>query len=431
VKRNRESRKEKKRLPEPGRWLFAGGLCLSSLSAAGQDALRLATQEQQVYSDLQRSAEQVTTRPEGNTRWGPVDAVFSLSLSGGYNDNVDLSATDKEGSFFVSPFGSAQIYWQPTDTSSLALNVGVGYQVYFDQPQLNQLTISPNSAISYSILVGSVRLRFSDVMSYSLNPVDVGGVSGVSSYGGLQNSLNLSADFELRKAILTVGYNHYNFVSTAAASDPQDLGSDSLYARMSFVLNPAFSLGPEIAGGDTRHTEQLLNDSYNISGGGFVRWDPSDKLHLNVRLGYAYYEFVANGVLPPPAPNSSFYGNLAISHNMTAAISHSLSAGHQLETGYQAANSDAVELTFIRYQINLDVLRDVSINAGVSFNHGEEFGGISDETYDQLLVVAGAGYQLTKHITTSLTYQYTTKSSDVPANDYSQNSAWLTLSYAF
>jgi uncharacterized protein (PEP-CTERM system associated) len=154
---------------------------------------------------------------------------------------------------------------------------------------------------------------------------------------------------------------------------------------------------------------------------------------LNVRLGYAYYEFIANGVLPPPAPNSSFYGNLAITHNVTAAISHSLSAGHQLETGYQAANSDAVELTFIRYQINLDILRNVSMNAGVSFNHGEEFGGISDETYDQLLVSAGAGYQLTKHIGTSLTYQYATKSSDVPANanDYSQNNVWLTLSYAF
>jgi hypothetical protein len=38
-------------------------------------------------------------------------------------------------------------------------------------------------------------------MSYSVNPVEVGGVSGVSTYGGLQNSFNISADFELKKAI--------------------------------------------------------------------------------------------------------------------------------------------------------------------------------------------------------------------------------------
>src|SRR5215475_12640529 len=138
VKRTSKSQKGKRRSSQQVRCLFAGGLCVSSLSAAGQDALRLATQEQQVYSDLQRTAEQVTARPEGNIRLGPVDAVFAVSLSGGYNDNVTLSSTDKEGSFFISPFGSAKLFWQPSDTGSLAISVGVGYQVYFDHSELDQ-----------------------------------------------------------------------------------------------------------------------------------------------------------------------------------------------------------------------------------------------------------------------------------------------------
>jgi uncharacterized protein (PEP-CTERM system associated) len=102
-----------------------------------------------------------------------------------------------------------------------------------------------------------------------------------------------------------------------------------------------------------------------------------------------------------------------------------------LETGYQAASSDAVELTFVRYQISLNVIRDVSLTVGAAWNHGEEFGGIDQEIYDQFLLSAGAGYQLTKHIGTSLSYQFSKKNSDMAANDYSQNSVWLTLTYTF
>jgi hypothetical protein len=410
---------------------IAGGLALSAISVAGQDALRLATQGETAYSNLQRTAEQLTTRPEGNIRWGPVDALFSVSVAGGYNDNVNVSRTDKEGSWFFTPFGSARLFWQPTENSSLLLDVGVGYQLYIDHSELNQFTVSPNSAISYALFIGSVRLRFSDVLNYSVNPIDVGGVSGVSRYGGLQNTFGIAADFEFQKAVLTVGYDHYNFVSTAAASDPQDGASDSLFARMSYVINPALSVGPEVAGGYMRKTEQLLNDNYHISAGGFAHWDPSDKLNLTLRLGYAYYEFLANGVLPPPSPNSSFYGTLNVTHQITDALSHALNAGHELQTGYQAANADAVELTFVNYRINLNVIRDVSLNAGVTFNHGEEFGGLSDETYNQIVFSTGAGYQLTKHLGTSVAYQFSNKNSDVEANDYSQNSVWVMLSYLF
>jgi len=413
------------------RGLLAGGVCLAAVPALAQDAWRLATDEQQVYTDLQRSAQEATQRKSDNVRWGPVNAVFGVSLGVGYNDNIFLTSSDREGGLIINPSGNAQVYWDATDNGALALSMGVGYSKYIDHSELDQFTIAPNSVINYSLLIGSVRLRFQDTMSYSLDPTQVGAVSGVAEYGGFQNTIGVAADWELRKAVLTVGYNHYNFVSTADASNAEENASDSVFARMRFELSPAFSLGPEVAVGSTRYVEEVFNDNKNASVGLFVRWDPSDKLSVEAQGGYAYYTFQANGLMPQPPDHGSFYGTLTVNHTINDRISHSLRAGQQVQTGLQAGDSDAVELIFAGYSLSLNIIKDVPLTAGVSYNHGEDIGGFSPEIYQQLTVSAGASYQLTKHLGVGLMYQYVARTSDLPGNDYFQNSVWLTFGYTF
>jgi hypothetical protein len=104
-----------------------------------------------------------------------------------------------------------------------------------------------------------------------------------------------------------------------------------------------------------------------------------------------------------------------------------------MQTGLQAGNADAVQLIFAGYSLSLNVIKDVPITGGVTYNHGEEIGGffLTQDIYEQWTFSVGATYQIMKHLAVGLLYQYIARTSDQGFANYFQNTVWLNFGYTF
>ncbi|MGI0014179.1 MAG: outer membrane beta-barrel protein, partial [Nitrososphaera sp.] len=75
--------------------------------------------------------------------------------------------------------------------------------------------------------------------------------------------------------------------------------------------------------------------------------------------------------------------------------------------------------------VDHELLRNLLLQASL-FGIQEDFSGI-DRTDDRLLATVGATYLMNRYLDLSIGYRYTDRSSDISDNDFSQNTATLTL----
>jgi hypothetical protein len=169
----------------------------------------------------------------------------------------------------------------------------------------------------------------------------------------------------------------------------------------------------------------------------------TNNLRARVAGGYQWIDFEHNFVLIPFGPflivrdrgdSKDFYANGLITHQITPAISHSLSAGHESQLG---VNSNFIRLEYIRHTATLKIVRNTLISTEFFYERAADSGGFADLVNlrgERLNRYGGAitlGYQLTPHVTLGLRYQYTQKDSDVQFRDYKQNRVGFDATYSF
>jgi len=76
--------------------------------------------------------------------------VPSLSLD--WNDNINSSKTDPEQDFILSPLVQLNASYPITRNNLLSLNVGAGYDKYFDHDQYSTWRLQSGTELSFDIL---------------------------------------------------------------------------------------------------------------------------------------------------------------------------------------------------------------------------------------------------------------------------------------
>jgi opacity protein-like surface antigen len=362
-----------------------------------------------------------------NLKLGPLQFTFEGGAFGAWNDNISTSE-DAESDFLVGPSISAQGVWPISPKNTLQFSVGAAYHKYIEHSELDRFTIRPDTALEFNVFVKDFRINFHDRLSYSLDPIDFGQVSGEAEYGGLENTAGIAVDWDLNKVILTVGYDHFNFVPGTSAAGQEGRSAELFNARGAIELNAALSTGPEISAGFTDYSEMFHNDNRHFSAGWFLDWKASEYVTIRPRGGYVLYAFDSGGAIGNTPDVKSFYAGLGVSHRATQYLSHSLDAGHEVQSGIR---SDALELYYARYSLNWQFLRNMALRASAFYEMGSDADAATAEDYDRVGFQVGTGYQLTRNLGLNLTYQFTLKNSDAALRDYRQNVVSLSLNYRF
>ena len=365
-----------------------------------------------------------------NLLLGPVRFRVSATLGVEYNDNINLSEVDEQEDVIIRPQLTLNAIWPVTQLNTLTFDLGLGYAWYLDHSNANTngLLISPGSQIAFDVFIGDFRINFHERPSLQQDPIGQLALSNVVDYGRFENTAGVSVLWDLNKAILTLGYDHYNYISTVEDFEYLDRNAELLAGTISFAATSTTNVGVEAYSAYSYYDQNVLNDSLNFSIGGFVETQLSSNLRLRVAGGYQWIDFDNNGIVNDTNDLSDYYANVLIGHRLNAVIRHSISAGHESQLG---VNSNYIVLNYVRHTITWNIIRNTLLGTEFFYEDADESGGFISEHLHRYGGAITVGYQLTPHVTLGLRYQYTQKDSDVVFRDYKQNRVSVDGTYSF
>ena len=406
-------------------------LLFATSAARAQDAVRPSLAGEASAEARRQSLDRIPY----NLLLGPARFRFSATMGVEYNDNVNLSEVDKQGDFIFRPQVNLSLLWPITQLNTLRFDIGLGYAFYTDNSQYNTngLLLSPGSALSFDIFVSDFRINFHDRFSLDQDPLGEPSLSNVADYGRFQNTAGVSVLWDLNQAVVTLGYDHYTFISTTSEFDYLNRNSDSVTVSASYAASSTTGIGVEGAFVSNRYGEAGLNNSDTYSGGAFVETQVSNYLKLRVAGGYQNISFAGdtdtiNGIVYADQPNlSTYYVNALVAHRINAAITQNLAVGREAQLG---VDSNYVELIYVRHTATWNIINRTLLTTELFYEDGQDSGGI-DEHFQRWGGALAVGYQLTRHVTLGARYQYTDKNSDLPLRSYQQNRVAIDGTYSF
>jgi hypothetical protein len=431
--------------------LFAGPI------VRAQDAIRPSLAGEAASEARRQSIDNIPY----NLQLGPMKLRFSATLGFEYNDNVNLSddasallpsalgpilvTTEQQSDFIIRPQLNLNALWPITQLNTLKFDVGIGYAFYMDHSDYNTngVLVTPGSQLAFDIFVGDFRINIHDRFSLEQDPVAEISLSNVADYGRFQNTAGISVLWDLNAAVVTVGYDHYNFVSTTDIFDYLDRNAEMVNGSIAFTPNSTMSVGLEGAFVDTYYDQNVLNDSQTYSVGAFLETQITSFVKLRVAGGYQHIDFDNTGLVNDPNDLEDYYANALLSHRVNSVLTHSISAGHETQLGI---NSNYVTLNYVRHNANWNILYHTLLSTELFYEDADDSGGnpafvpvpgvpfFNPFVAEHMHRYGGAlslGYQLTPHVTLGFRYQYTQKDSDQVLRDYSQNRVSLDGTYSF
>jgi len=263
-------------------FLFSAFSFLVSTPSRAQDALRQSLTGQTVSTERQRDLQE---KPY-TVRWGDFQLLAGASLAGEWNDNVNLSHTDPQQDFIITPMVNLGAFWPVTEMNSLSFSLGIGYATYLEHNQYDYAVITPGSQLAWDFLIKDFRINFHDWFSYQEDPTIYGGVSSTARFGGFYNTLGVLTTWDLHDVVLSLGYDHFNFISSSSTYDYLTRASDFFVARASFHVHPSATVGLEASGGPTVYDQPILSPNITYSFGGFADWKATEHIRLQPRAGF-------------------------------------------------------------------------------------------------------------------------------------------------
>ncbi len=359
---------------------------------------------------------------------GDFRLLLSPSLSFDWNDNINLSKHSALQDYIVTPMLNLKASYPIAQHNLLQFDIGVGYRAYLDHDEYSGLWLNTGSALSFDMFVKDFWINLHDRFSYTQDSSQQAAVSGTGRYGTFQNTAGLNVTWDLQDVTLSLGYDHLNYLATTSQYDYTDHASEIVSPRVGFRLYPTLTVGVEGAVSFTAYDQKILNDNTGYNPGVFVEWQPGSYFSLDTRFGYSYYDFRQTGLIVA-SDQDAWFADVTVTHRPTDVINYSVSAGHELTLGIYG---DTIEDWFVRINVGWEIIKDIRLNMGLSYQNGKQAigraGGIEDK-FDWVNANLGVGYSITKKLTASLNYRPVWRLSNYSGREYTQNQVGLQLTY--
>jgi hypothetical protein len=403
-------------------------LLASAVASMAQEAL----QNQTYGEDAAVARTKALQHQDYTVKYGDFRMLVTPYAGIQWNDNVNLSETNKMDDFILTPGVTVVSSYPFTERNVLFLDISVGYSRYLNHPSLStfDLNSSSGTGLSFDIGIKDVTINLHDWISYVQDAAQNGAVANTANYGTFQNTAGLAATWDLNKASLSAGYDHQTVLSTSAEFDNVNHSAELLFVRGGVMVHPQVTVGIESTAAYTRYDKDILNNNDAYTLGAYTDYTPDEFMKVSARGGYTTYQFQNSSPTVTTSDQNSWYADLVFSHQPTDVISYSLTAGHSVSLGTQ---SDLNENWHVRPNINWRIIKGWDFNTGFFYEHGKEglgnVTGNNTETYDWYGGDLSVQHALTKNLTISLNYRLTLRNSDTPDNSYTQNLVGLQLTY--
>ena len=402
-----------------------------------------------------RQKEKTALPTISNFKIGEVLLRVDAHLTTEFTDNVDLSSTRK-ADFIISPEVGIAATWAVTKLNTLRFRTALGYSYYFNNPRLNRQStiISPDSALSFDLYAGDVKINFHDQFSLQQEAISQGTLSGVAQIERFTNTLGASVLWDTNDLVWNLGYDHFNFItlggansssgSTAAAISNLDHSTDQVSASVAVKISSVLIGGLEATAAYSDYPKQPASNFTSLSAGPYFEMQVTRYTHLFLSGGYKGYSSGANAPGSVAVTTSTaaqltqgdpggYYANFALVHRLNRYYSDRLEIGHTDEV---EALSGHVQSNAVRYTGNWRINQKLSVSGGLSFEDvhivsGSAIGGTVASDFQRFGGSLNTGYQLSQHVGLTLAYQFLKKEAVRATESYVQNRITISLGYQF
>jgi hypothetical protein len=393
---------------------------------------RMSLTGERALDQLRRSL----TNDAYNMHWGPVKFRAEAKVEGMYTDNVFLSHSPRIDDYVIYPQLNLAAGMPVGELNMLTASVGIGYEWFSQNRELNSDAplISPGSALQFNILVGDFRIKLHETASYeqtlafNLQVADqprVYNFTDVGRFDRFNNLAGLAVDWDLNKVILSVSYDHENFISFTDRFKYMNRASELVGANLNYLLGDRTKAGLEGGWSLNNFTEQtVLDDNWRARGGPFIEVRLPAGMILRTGGGYQMARFDAEG---SGSDYDTWYAYCKLSQEFKW-FTHSLGAGHVTLPGDNANN---LRMTYVRYEISTDAIKNFELGAYFTVNFSEEFGGPYFEKFRQYLTGAHVNYLFHKYVSAGVAYNLFLKASDTPDLGFYENQVTVDLTFRF
>ncbi|MGJ8651406.1 MAG: hypothetical protein ACSHX4_13680 [Opitutaceae bacterium] len=385
-------------------------------------------------------------REDYNFRLGPVlvDVIGTFGIE--YNDNINTSEVNPIKDFILQPGVSFGLKWQVNESNELDLNLGLEYWHYLDNSALNnganQIGITPNTEVSFRVLVGDVIFRVYDRIQYSFDSADsvfidnLGNViqQDPTEYTRFRNVAGIQSEWFIGETVFSGQLSREDIWSTGDEFTYVDRGENKIALNVERALAANFTIGGGASYSVFDFEEDVNNDGSVFTIGPWFEWKITELVGLFAGIAYNDRDY-DQGALTDSA---AFFGDesqfddytwmVRLSHVANEVFNHQLEWYRSISTSNTA---NANTLDGIRYTVAYNITPRVRIDGAIGYEENESSGGLLNDDYGRWIGGLSTELILGPRLTADVGYRYIDKKSDALFQSYEQNQFRIFFKYDF
>jgi hypothetical protein len=412
--------------------MAGGALLVLGLAtvASAQEAVRMSMASAEAAEARNRAA---TSMDNSTLKLGPTAWWFSPGLGLEYNDNVNYTEDNPESDFIFRPQVNTRLVWPISEKNSINLSVGAGYSAYVQHSELSRSFITPDSELAFDLYISDFWINLHDRFSITENTYQDPTVAATGDYSQLHNTLGVTTQWDLNKAMLRLNFDHENYSTLSGSQGQPDGESEVLSLAAGYAPKPEMMVGVEVGGALLHYTGGNISysDATEWNAGVFYNDQLGEHLRLQSSGGYTVFSPDSTGDLTGTTASdfNGMYGHIALTHQISRHVDYSLNGSRSITTALQGNTIDTYNASL---QVNWRIIRKTSLTTSFIYYHGSDLQFQSQsETFDQYGPQITLGRALTDKLSSTLGYQYYWRDSNEANRSYAVNIVSLNFTYRF
>ena len=352
---------------------------------------------------------------------------------------------DPISDIILQPGLSLGFKWQMNENTEVDLNIGFEYWHYTSESDLNDFSnsfgLTPNTELSFRVLVGDVAFRVYDRLQYSFDSADsvvvdpgTGDVidNDPEAFTRFRNVLGIQSEWFIREAIFSAQLSREDVYS------PEDIFAYVNYHEYKAALNVEHALAANfLVGAGVSYAifdfdEDVNNDGTTFTVGPYFEWKITELIGLYAGIAFNDWDYDSGALTDTFGDKSQLQD-----YTWMVRLSHVANDvfNHQLEW-YRATNvSNTANFNIIdgiRYTVAYNLTPRIRLDGAIGYEEGESSGGLLlNDDFDRWIYGISTELVLGPRLTAEVGYRYIDKNSDAQFQSYEQNQFRVFFKYDF
>lgn len=380
-----------------------------------------------------------------NFKFGEVmiDLIGTFGIE--YDDNINSSETDELDDVILQPGLSFGLKWQISESQEFDLNLGFEYWYYTDNNDRNdfdtQFLLTPETEVSFRVLVGDMVFRAYDKLTYSFDATDATVVdpetgdiidSNPDEFTRWTNTFGLQSEWFIGEYAFSTQLSRQDEWSPDDEYEYIDNYEHKLALNVERDYAANFTAGVGTSYRDKNYDKDVNADAEIFSIGPYMDWKITEVIGLYAGVAWNHADYddaLANtGAFEDDTSYEDFTGTVRLSHVLNDVFNHQIEAYRALE---DSDTSSYDELEGIRYSASYTLNSRIRLEGDVAYEEVDSSGGLLNDDYDRWNTGLATELVLGPRLNCRIGYRYIDKDSDVEGRSYERNRFRILFEYDF